>query len=39
MKMEYDEGEGNISDGYVCYECLNPEDSDKLLNYVLEIKK
>jgi hypothetical protein len=22
QKMEKDEGEGNIADGYVCYECI-----------------
>ena len=21
--MEYDEGEGNLEDGYDCYDCLN----------------
>lgn len=23
--MEYDEGEGNIEDGYDCYDCLDEE--------------
>lgn len=22
QEIEYDEGEGNIADGYVCYECI-----------------
>ena len=22
QRIEYDEGEGNYADGYICYECL-----------------
>lgn len=25
-ELEYDEGEGNIEDGYTCFECLELED-------------
>ena len=26
-KIEYDEGVGNLEDGYTCYECLEGEQS------------
>jgi len=26
QELEYDEGEGNIADGYICFECISEVD-------------
>lgn len=30
--VEYDEGEGNIEDGYTCYDCIREEKFGDLKN-------
>lgn len=38
MEMEYDEGEGNYADGYICYECLG-KMLDEMIDNEIEERK
>lgn len=31
QKIEYDEGEGNTADGYICFDCINREKYGDLM--------
>jgi len=37
-EIEYDEGEGNFEDGYICYECLEKMKDEMIDNEIEEIK-
>jgi len=32
QEIEYDEGEGNNADGYICFQCINDEKYGDLKN-------
>ena len=34
FEMEYDEGEGNIEDGYTCYSCI--DETEKMIDEVID---